>query len=199
MPIKRRDFLVRAGAGSLLAGLPGLVGAHAAFADDDDDDDDEHEGEQRVFIFVAYSQAPTTATGVQPRIGMQGAGEFEPASKRARGGGSYVLFNQAAPTPKPLLASGNWRARRVLGYDTKGLASYGMIQPAILTLRADFDNLVKGATLELVCNVGPAGLSTGEEEGWMLEGTPYGTFKPLSPIIGITHLSVAGERVCQHD
>jgi hypothetical protein len=56
-----------------------------------------------------------------------------------------VLFNQAAPTPKPLLASGNWRARRVLGYDTKGLGSYGMIQPAILTLRGDFDNLVEGA------------------------------------------------------
>ena len=49
----------------------------------------------------------------------------------------------------------------MLAYDTKGLGSYGTIQPAILTLRADFDNLVEGATLELICNVGPAGLATG--------------------------------------
>ena len=110
-----------------------------------------------------------------------------------------MLFNQAAPTPKPLLASGDWRARRVLGYDTKGLGSYGMIQPAILTLLADFDNLAEGATLELVCNVGAAGLSTGEEEGFALEDTPYGTFVQLSPIIGITHLSVAGERIFAND
>lgn len=87
----------------------------------------------------------------------------------------------------------------MLGYDTKGVGPYGMIQPAILTLRGDFDNLAEGATLEAVCNVGPAGLSTGEEEGWVLEGTPYGTFMPLSPIIGITHLSVAGERIFPHD
>jgi hypothetical protein len=160
MAIKRRDFLVRAGAGSMLAGLPGLVGAEAAFADDDD-----HEGGNRhVFIFVAFSQAPTTASGVQPRIGMQGAGEFDPQAGRVRGGGSYVLFDQAAPFPKPLLASGNWRARRLLSYDTKGLGSYGMIQPAILTLRANFDNLARGATLELICNVGAVPLLTGEEE-----------------------------------
>jgi hypothetical protein len=110
-----------------------------------------------------------------------------------------VLFNQAAPFPKPLLASGNWRARRLLSYDTKGLGSYGMIQPGILTLRGDFDNLARGATLELICNVGAVPLLTGEEEGWMLEGTPYGTFKQLSPTIGITHLSVAGERIFADD
>ena len=192
MPINRRDFLVRTGAGSILAGLPGLVGAQAAFADDDDDQDG---GNRHVFVFVAYSQAPTTSAGVQPRIGMQGAGEFDPKSSRVRGGGSYVLFDQATPVPKRLLAFGDWRAQRVLAYDTKGLGSYGTIQPGILTLRADFDNLVEGATLELICNVGPAGLATGEEEGWVLEDTPYGTFVPLSPIIGITHLSVAGERI----
>jgi hypothetical protein len=196
MPIKRRDFLARAGAGSILVGVPGLFGAQAAFADDDDD---HHGGNRHVFVFVAQSQAPTTPAGVQPRIGMQGAGEFDPMSRRVRGGGSYVLFNQAAPTPKPLLASGNWRARRVLGYDTKGLGSYGMIQPAILTLRGDFDNLAEGATLELICDVGAAGLSTGEEEGFVLEDTPYGTFTQLSPIIGITHLSVAGERIFARD
>jgi hypothetical protein len=85
----------------------------------------------------------------------QGAGEFDPTSMRVRGRGSYALFDQAAPAPEPLLAFGNWRARRILGYDTKDLGSYEMIQPAILILRADVDNLADGATLELMCNVGP--------------------------------------------
>jgi hypothetical protein len=71
--------------------------------------------------------------------------------------------------------------------------------PAWLAACLGRENLVEGATLELICNVGPAGLATGEEEGWVLEGTPYGTFTPLSPIIGITHLSVAGERILAND
>ena len=50
MPINRRAFLARAGAGSMLAGLPGLIGAQAAFADDDDD---ERRGDRRVFVYVA--------------------------------------------------------------------------------------------------------------------------------------------------
>ena len=37
--------------------------------------------------------------------------------------------------------------------------------------------------------------ASGEEEGFALEGTPYETFKQLGPVIGITHLSVAGERI----
>ena len=48
--------------------------------------------------------------------------------------------------------------------------------------------------MELVCNVGPAGLATGEEEGWFLEDTPW-DFHPVvisGTPLGITHLSVAG-------
>jgi hypothetical protein len=33
----------------------------------------------------------------------------------------------------------------------------------------------------------------------VLEDTPYGTLAELSPIIGITHLSVAGERIVADD
>jgi hypothetical protein len=44
----------------------------------------------------------------------------------------------------------------------------------------------------VVCNVGalgPAG-ATGEEEGWELMGTPYGTFHQAG--VGISHMSVEG-------
>lgn len=50
-----------------------------------------------------------------------------------------------------------------------------------------------GLTLELICNVGAVPLLTGEDEGWKLLDTPaYGSFVPLSPVVGITHLSIQG-------
>lgn len=78
-----------------------------------------------------------------------------------------MLFDQATHAPKKLLAFGDWRARRVLACDNLRDAPAGD-----LTLRADLENLVEGAALELICSFGPAGLATGEEEGWVLEGTP---------------------------
>src|SRR5229473_554174 len=105
----------------------------------------------------------------------------------------FVSFSQAKPTPKPLITSGFWEPTGFVRYDTKGLASFGKIQPAILTVLADFEGIGSGLTLELICNVGAVPLLTGEDEGWKLLDTPaYGTFVPLSPIVGITHLSVRG-------
>jgi hypothetical protein len=43
--------------------------------------------------------------------------------------------------------------------------------------------------------VGACAIVTGEEEGYMLEGTPYGTFEQLRPVVRIYHLSAAGERI----
>ena len=59
-------------------------------------------------------------------------------------------------------------------------------------MTADLENLGEDLTLRIICNVGPAGLTTGEAEGWLLYGTSYGTFQPLSPLVGISHLSVQG-------
>ena len=145
----------------------------------------------RVFVFVSFSQAPTTG-GVLPRIGMQGAGTFDPDAKWVKGGGSFVLFDQNSSTPKTLIASGLWEATEFVSYDTFGLGSYGTIQPGILTVLADFQGIGSGLTLKVICNVGFAGLLTGQDEGWKLLGTPYGDFAPLSPTMGVTHLSIEG-------
>jgi hypothetical protein len=123
---------------------------------------------------------------------MNGAVTFDPDAGWVKGGGGYELFDNAGPVPKPLVLTGQWQARTFVSYDTKGLASYGLIQPGILQLTGDFENLGDVLTLTLVCNVGAAGLMTGEEEGWELEGTLYGDFHQLSPAVGITHLSVEG-------
>lgn len=183
--VTRREILKGAGA----AGVLGALGVPAtAFAEDDEDG-------SRIYVFVSQSQAAAALGLAKPRIGMQGAGTFKPGDTEVNGGGSYVLFDSAANAPKPLIASGRWKARRFVSYDTKGLGSYGQIQPGILVMRADFEGLGKDLKLTVVCNVGAVPLLTGEDEGWELSGTPYGTFKQLSPPVGISHLSVEGFRI----
>jgi hypothetical protein len=187
--IDRRTFVKTAAAGSVVAaGLP-LFGTSVALARDDHGG-----GGHRIFVFVSFSQAPTrTSSPTMPRIGMTGAGTFTPAARHVNGGGSYVLSDQAHSIPKPLVASGRWMAREFVSYTTKGLASYGTIQPGILMMTADVEGIGRGLTLAVVCNVGaqgPAGF-TGEDEGWELFDTPaYGTF--LQVPVGISHLSVEG-------
>jgi hypothetical protein len=192
--IDRRTFVKTAAAGSVAAAALPLLGTSIALAGEGHDDD----GGSRVYVFVSFSQAPTGLGLTAPRIGMQGAGTFRPATGRVNGGGSYVLADNAVPVPRPVVAAGRWKARKFVSYDTKGLAAYGTIQPGILVMTADFEGLGKGLTLTVVCNVGaqgPAGF-TGEEEGWDLDGTPYGKFEPVSPVVvGISHLSIKGFRI----
>jgi len=149
----------------------------------------------RIYVFVSFSHAPAGLGLTVPRIGMQGAGTFRPADREVNGGGSYVLNDAAIGVPSPAVASGRWTARRFVSYDTVGLGSYGTIQPGILTITADVEGIGEDLILGLICNVGAAGLMTGKPEGWELSGTPYGKFVPLSPILGITHLSVEGFRI----
>ena len=181
----RRAFLRKAGVASV-AGVsaPALFGTTAAFAGAPDG--------HRVYVFVSFSQASPAHGLAKPRIGMQGAGTFKPSAGFVKGGGSYVLFDNAAPVPKPLVASGRWDATAFVSYDTKGLRSYGTIQPGILVMKADVQGIGSGLTLKVVCNVGAAGAGgmTGEEEGWEMDTPSYGMFHQNTP--GISHLSIEG-------
>ena len=123
---------------------------------------------------------------------MRGCGNFDEKARTVDGGGSHFLTDTVAPVPQPLILFGRWSAVAFVGYDTKGLPPYGFIQPAILEIRADVEGIGQDLRMEIICNVGGAGLSTGEEEGWKLFGTPYGDFAPLVPPIGISHLSTPG-------
>ncbi len=184
-PVSRRTFLKGVGVGSLAATVPTLMTAKDVLATDG----------MREFVFVSFSQAPTTASGVKPRIGMQGAGTFKADPGWVKGGGSYVLFNQASPMPRTLLASGLWEATEFVSYNHGTLSdapTYGTIQPGILTMKANIAGLGSGLTLALICNVGAVPLSVGQDEGWKLMGTSFGDFEPLDPVVGITHLSIPG-------
>jgi len=150
---------------------------------------------QHEYFFVSFSQVAAAVNGVLHRVGMQGAGTFDPQAGWVKGGGSFVHFDQNASVPKPLIAFGTWEPTAFVSYDTLNLGHYGTIQPGILTMKIDLHPTggpVHHATLELVCNVGPAGLMTGEEEGYQLTVPGLPTFVPLNPPLGITHLSVGG-------
>ena len=186
----RKGFLKKAGVATAgAAAVPGLL-ATEAFARP------RHHGTQRVWTFVAVDQAPPTNHVVQPRMFMEGCGNFDPLAKTVSGGGRFFLFDNdpARPAPKPLIAFGSWRATTFVNYDTKGLPTYAVTQPAILELLADVQGLGSGLTLEVICNVGAAGAAgqTGEEEGWTLMGTPYGNFMQQSPPMGLSYLSIPG-------
>ena len=188
--MRRRSFLKAAGlvpvASVAAASLPGLLPSLNALAQ-------EANNGHRIYIFISASQAPKTGGGVLPRMDITGAGTFDPDAGWVMGGGNFVLFDQNSTTPKTLIASGSWEPREFVSYDTKGLGTYGLIQPGILTVLADLPGIGSGLTLEIICNASFAGLSTGMEEGYQLLDTPaYGSFVPLSPVLGITHLSVEG-------
>lgn len=186
----RRGFIKTAGAGALgAASLSWLAAVKDVFAASDN---------QHVFVFVSFSQVAAPINGVLHRVGMQGAGTFDPHAGKVKGGGSFVHFDQnpLLPPPKPLIASGMWEPTAFVSYDTKGLGHYGTIQPGILTMTIDLlptgGPVHHDVTFELVCNVGAAGLSTGEPEGWNMTVPGFASFHPLPTPLGITHLSIGG-------
>lgn len=168
----------------------------------------------REFVFVSFSQAPAaTGAAVINRFSMAGAGAFDPQKGEAEGGGPYARFNNATlGVPKPILDSGTWTVTEFVSAAFCGhelfcgsatpTGVYDHITSGIVVLRinliSDVDGTVTPATLRLVCNVGAAGLDTGEPEGFVLtiDGAPFGPFTPvLVPAatgpptpLGITHL-----------
>ncbi len=187
MKLARKEFLRRAGLGSIaLASLPALADvlttpAGAAQAE-----------EERVFYLVSFSKAKN----VDHRVALSGAGGFNSRKGTARGWGTFVHIDNSPPgTPKPLIASGRWRVTKFVSYGHE-VGKYGSIRPSIVELLVDLmpegKPVVTGATLRLICNVGAAGLLTGEPEGFTL--TIPGTqdaFAPLDPVLGLTHIGVA--------
>ncbi len=141
--------------------------------------------------FLAKAGAGTAAAASLP--GLLGAQAAFAGSSNDHRVYTFVSFSQAPASGGVLPRIG---ARGSGTFDPHaGCGHYAGIQPAVLTIKADWEGIGSGLTMVVVCNVGPAGLSTGLEEGWFLEDTPYGDFDPvvISGVpLGITHLSVAG-------
>ena len=187
--MNRREFLQKAGVASIaLASLPELGHSLATSASADD--------KQTNFRFVSNSNAATIA-GVAHRMLMNGTGKVTPSQVVAAG--SFVHINNAPPVPKPILASGTWKAKSLVSFNLIG--TYGSIAAGEIKMQIDLivespAPAIVPATLKVVCNLAPAGLFTGEEEGFTLTipGAPFGPFEPTTPPSGLSVFTTGVEQ-----
>jgi hypothetical protein len=191
MRFGRRDFLRKVGWGSVaLSAWSRAIDilARPVWAQD----------KTRTFQVVAFSSAGKTPEGVEHYLGLNGEGRFDPQSGAINAGGSWAHFDNAATvTPKTLINAGRWKATKIRSYE-KVLGTYGRINASVLEMQVDLlpdlgtVRRIEGATLRVICNIGAAGITTGEPEGYVLTVPGGQTFRPLSPVLGLTHISVPG-------
>ncbi len=180
--ISRRRFLKAAGVGSAtLASLPtlALTTGMPAWAED-----------RTNFHFDCQGKGPTVVDAVAHRLAMAGEGTFH--GPEVVGSGSFIHFNGLAtlPTPKPLLASGTWKATRLISFAPHG--TYGVFEAGIARFEIELIRLIPSravipATIKVVCSIGAGGpaTDTGEEEGITLEVDGL-TFEPLAGLTVFT-------------
>lgn len=195
----RREFLRKAGLSSIALGsLPALVNSLATPV---------WANGQTSFQFHAQNATGPAGTPAAPqhRLILGGAGTFDPSrpGSPVHGGGTYVhfLFPGANPsaggTPLRVVSSGTWKARLV---SYQQIGTWGVFAAGAVELAAELFQeipskvVIRGARLRILCNIGGAGLSTGEPEGYFLSilGTEFATgatpgpFAPLTPPVGVT-------------
>jgi len=181
--MRRRKFLKEVGVGSIaLASLPALAESLTIPTS--------ASGRPVGFRFVSNSRTATVG-GVRHLFILNGDGIV--TGSQVVGGGGFDHLLDTSPVPKTILASGTWKAKSLVNFDLIG--RYGAIAAGTLKMEIHLvpnDSDVVEATLEVVCNIGAAGLSTGEEEGFVLDipGTPFttggtfGPFRPFFPVAG---------------
>ncbi len=182
MDVSRREFIRRVGAGSIaLASMPALLDIFKVPA--------LAQGEKGT-LFLAVDAAG------EHRLLMGGAVWFDPSkgpASPASGGGMFTHWRAVGTPPLPLVASGTWTARLLTNYREPG--AYAGVAAGIVELVIDLQRkrpspqLIRGGVLTVYCNLGPAGISTGEIEGYTLSipgtdfsagGTP-GPFRQIPP------------------
>jgi hypothetical protein len=151
----------------------------------------EFEDDPTNFHFMAVSTTGMVS-GVIHNMIMGGQGEF--SDSQVAGGGFFVHLDDVPPPPKPVLASGTWRARQPMGFDLVG--TYGVQGSGILELGIELLRELPSpaaptpATLRIVCNIGAAGLQTGEDEGFVLTVAGLPPFRQMVPAFGLTAFSM---------
>ena len=127
--------------------------------------------------------------GASDRLIIQGDGSFN--RNRASGGGTFDHFTACtAPPACPLVATGTWKAEDVVSW-TPGTA-HGVFQGGILvihaTVKPNGQPAIKNVMIEIDCNLGPAGFSTGKQEGVIVTfpGGPVFTPMVTNPPFGLT-------------
>ncbi len=100
------------------------------------------------------------------------------------GGGTFLHFDNATAVPRTILGTGTWRARKLTAFDVIG--TYGELVAGIMEAKIRLSPAAGEsipATLKVFCNIGPAGLNTGHEEGFALK---VGGLSFDHPLLGLT-------------
>jgi hypothetical protein len=140
------------------------------------------------FHFLVLNQV----AGTSDRLIIQGNGSFN--RNRASGGGTFDHFRAVGSPPLPLVATGTWKAGDVVSWSPGG--THGVYQGGTLvihaTLKPKGQPAIKNVMIEIDCNLGPAGFSTGKPEGVVVTvpGTPPVVFTPTNPTTGLTIFSL---------
>ena len=183
----RRQFVKHAGIGTV--GLGALAVTPTAMAGYRKGDGHQH------FSLVSLSGTSAAEVGSDNVMLLEGAASFKAKTGQVdrEGGGNFnhIRFTPAFPAGQQLLASGTWEPTGFVSY-TSTLPDYGRVRPSIVVvtvaLRPDGGGSFEG-TLLVACNVGFAGLLTGEPEGFKLNLPGLG-LNFDNPLVGLTHISI---------
>ncbi len=140
------------------------------------------------FHFLVLNQI----AGTSDRLIVQGNGSFN--RNRASGGGTFDHFLAGTGPPATLVATGTWKAEDVVSW-TPG-TSHGVLEGGTLVIHATVKPIgqpaIKNVMIEIDCNLGPAGFSTGKTEGIVVTfpGGPVFTPTPASATVPNTGLTV---------
>jgi hypothetical protein len=183
----RRQFVKHAGIGTL--GLGALAASPAALAGGRKGDGHQH------FSLVSLSGTSAAESGFDHVMLIEGLASFKAKTAQVdrEGGGNFghIRFTPAFPMGQQLLAAGTWEPTGFVSY-TSTLPDYGRVRPSVIVvtvaLHPDSGGSIDG-TLLVACNVGFAGLLTGQPEGFKLNlpglGLDFDT-----PLVGLTHISI---------
>jgi hypothetical protein len=142
--------------------------------------------------------APASGSGLPTtdRLIFQGDGGIT-SDNRAHGGGSFDWFHGVAGVP--IVAAGTWEATDVVSF-TPSSAHHGPFEGGILRMHATFfpegQAPIRDVLVEVYCNLGPIGFSTGHPEGVdvTFPGSPHPEFTATSvqtsPVSGLTVFTV---------
>jgi hypothetical protein len=133
-------------------------------------------------------------SGTADRLIIQGDGSFN--RNRAHGGGTFDHFSATGSPPLPLVATGTWKATDVVSFNAL-TPTHGVYEGGTLVMHATFfpkgQPSIPNVLIEVDCNLGPAGVTTGKPEGVVVTfpGPPQVVFAPTSPTTGVTIFTLA--------
>lgn len=136
-------------------------------------------------------------SGTTDRMIITGDGGFN--SNRAHGGGTFDWFSAVGSPPLPVVESGTWKANDVVSFTHSATSHGGVFEGGELVMHVTFypngKPAIPNVTMEVDCNLGPIGFSTGKPEGVVINSLSGKVFAPTNlgpeqPTTGVTVFTV---------